>query len=63
MKLIRRLVLAALRFNVYFRAKHILGKYNVVADRLSRLLFQEARAVAPWLRETPVQVESHLIQI
>lgn len=63
MKLIRRFVLAALRFNVYFRAKHILGKYNVVADRLSRLLFQEARAVAPWLREAPVQVESHLIQI
>lgn len=62
-KLVRRLVLAALRYNLYFRAKHIPGKNNIVADRLSRLQFQEAFSVAPWLNPSAVQVDSHLLQI
>lgn len=36
MKLVRRLVLATLKWNIYFRAKHIPGKHNTTADRLSR---------------------------
>lgn len=51
MKLIRRLVLAALKYNVYFRAKYIPGKENVLADRLSRFQFQEAFTMAPWLKQ------------
>ncbi|MEG7522532.1 MAG: hypothetical protein M3H12_05460, partial [Chromatiales bacterium] len=53
MRLIRRLVVTAFKFNVYFKAKHIPGKINVIADRLSR--FQEAapRKVAPWLQSRP----------
>ena len=35
-RLVRRLVLAGLKFNVLFKAKHIPGKSNVVADHLSR---------------------------
>ena len=48
MKLIRKLVLAAVKFNVVFWAKHIAGKYNVIAYQLSRFQFQKARSVAPW---------------
>lgn len=39
MRLIRRLVLATLSYNIHFRAKHIPGKHNVTADRLSRFQF------------------------
>ena len=40
MHLLRRLVLVCLSKNILFRAKHIPGKYNIIADRLSRLQFQ-----------------------
>lgn len=63
MKLIRRLVVSALTNNIYFRAKHIPGKQNVVADRLSRLQFQEAFQIAPWLNPVPSQLADHLLQI
>jgi hypothetical protein len=49
MKLVRRLVLAALKYNIFFRAKHIPGKHNIVCDLLSRFSFQKARSVSPWL--------------
>lgn len=35
MKLIRRLVLEALKHNILFKAKHIAGKSNTLADHLS----------------------------
>ena len=63
MSLVRRLVLAALKYNVLFKAKHIPGFTNVVADHLSRLSFQEARAVAPWLDAAPTPVPPHLMCI
>ncbi|MCG8048417.1 MAG: hypothetical protein N0E48_22830 [Candidatus Thiodiazotropha endolucinida] len=63
MTLIRRLVLSALRFNILFCAKHIPGKHNVIADRLSRLQFQEAFSVAPQLEQSRVQVAACLLQI
>ena len=34
MKLIRRLLLASMKWNVIFRSKHIKGKTNIVADLL-----------------------------
>ena len=49
MVLVRRLVSSALKFNIQFKAEHIYGYTNVVADKLSRLKFQEARNYAPWL--------------
>ena len=56
MRLIRRLVLAALHFNVYFKAKHIPGKTNVIADKLSRFQEVTARQMAPWLHPHPVSL-------
>ena len=49
MKLVRRLVVASMNYNIMFRSKHVPGKTNYVADKLSRFQFQEARQWAPWL--------------
>ena len=40
MKLVQRLVLAAMKCSVWFRAKHIAGKTNTVADVLYSFHFQ-----------------------
>ncbi|KAK3099735.1 hypothetical protein FSP39_008685 [Pinctada imbricata] len=60
MRLIRRLVLCALQYNIVFRAKHIAGKLNVIADNLSRFKFQEAKTLAPWLKLQPTIIPPHL---
>ena len=56
MKLVRRLLLSALKYNIHFRSKHIPWKTNIVCDRLSCFLFQEALQIAPWLSPTPVNI-------
>lgn len=63
MKLIRRLVLQALSHNILFRAKHIAGKSNTLADHLSRFKFQEAFQVAPHLNRTQTNVPNSLLVI
>lgn len=63
MKLVRRLVLAALKHNIHFKAKHIPGKTNVIYDLLSRFSFQEAHHIAPGLNANPVVVPSHLLTL
>lgn len=47
MKLMRRLMIAALIYNIYFHAEHIPGLYNTAADLLSRLQIQHFRASFP----------------
>ena len=54
MKLVRRLVLACLRFNILLRSRHVPGYQNIIADHLSRLQIDKARQKAPWLDATPV---------
>ena len=63
MRLIRRLVLSTLRYNIHFRAKHIPGKQNVVADHLSCFKFQAAFSSMPLLnrKQTPIPVTSLVI--
>lgn len=63
MHLLRRLVLVCLSNNILFKAKHIPGKYNVVADRLSRLQFQKAREAAPFLDQQATVIPSQLLQL
>ncbi|XP_062591615.1 uncharacterized protein LOC134253122 [Saccostrea cucullata] len=64
MKLVRRLVVAAMKYNILFKAKHIPGKHNILADYLSRFKFQEAKKLfAPWLDLKPTAVPEHLIYI
>lgn len=63
MILIRRLVLASMKWNVIFRSKHIQGKTNIVADLLSRSQFQKAHKVAPWLSSAPADIPVHLLKV
>ncbi|XP_072037394.1 uncharacterized protein [Amphiura filiformis] len=48
MSLVRMLVMSCLRFNIMFKAKHIPGVENSIADALSRFQFQRFRQLAPW---------------
>ncbi|XP_062593507.1 uncharacterized protein LOC134254984 isoform X1 [Saccostrea cucullata] len=63
MKLIRRLVLTALSHNILFRAKHIAGKSNTLADHLSRFKLQEAFQIAPHLSPVQTEVPKDLLTI
>ncbi|XP_062614297.1 uncharacterized protein LOC134276023 [Saccostrea cucullata] len=63
MRLVRRLVLATLENNIHFRAKHIPGKHNITADRLSRFQFQAAFQSAPHLTHQPTQIPQASLNI
>ncbi|RLJ22739.1 hypothetical protein DJ031_00310 [bacterium endosymbiont of Escarpia laminata] len=56
MALVRPLVLACLRFNINFTARHIPGRFNTLADKLSRSQVEEFHALAPWANANPVEV-------
>lgn len=61
MKLVRHMVLKAMKHNVLFKGEHIPGRHNVVADLLSRSKFQRARQLATWLEELPVTIPAQLL--
>jgi hypothetical protein len=63
MKLVRKLVLNSLRHNILFRARHIAGKSNFVADHLSRFRFQEAFLSLPSLNPQPTYIQKNQLQI
>ena len=48
MALICPLILACLWFNINFAACHIPGRFNILADKLSRSQVGEFHALAPW---------------
>ena len=56
MKLVRKLVVLCMRFNILFAAKHVPGHLNVLADKLSRNRLQEARLLCPTLDRHPSQI-------
>ena len=56
MTLLRKLVLTCLLFNISFTARHIAGRDNSLADKLSRLQVAEFRAMAPWSEEFPTAI-------
>ena len=62
MTFVRRLVLACLRFNILFRAQHVPGVKNGLADSLSRLQVSRFRRLAPvGIQTTPTLVPIHLL--
>lgn len=63
MKLVRRLVLATLKWNIHFRAKHIPGKYNIAADKLSRFQFQTAFQYMPQLEPNSTPIPESLLEL
>ena len=65
MSLIRFLVVTCLKANIYFRAKHIPGVKNSVADSISRQQVARARRIQPTLdkQAVPVPVNMSLTNI
>ena len=53
MSLLRKLVLLCLTMNINFTAKHIAGKKNTLADKLSRSQINGFKTLAPWADKTP----------
>ena len=51
MLLLRKLVLCCMTNNILFKARHIAGSHNVIADHLSRSQVLQARSRAPWLNQ------------
>ena len=47
MQLVRPLVLQCLRFNISFKAVHVPGRFNDIADALSRFQMDRFRRAAP----------------
>jgi len=61
MRLLRRFVIACMKYNVLCRAQHIPGKHNVIADHLSRFQFTKARELASWLDACPQKLPDSLL--
>ena len=61
LQLIRQLVLICLQYNILFRARHIQGKKNILADSLSRLQVDKFKALATNVEESPSIVPRHLL--
>ncbi|XP_062590566.1 uncharacterized protein LOC134252145 isoform X1 [Saccostrea cucullata] len=60
-QMVRFLVLQCLQHNILFRAKHIPGKHNKLADSLSRLQVQEFQKLAPHAQREPSVVPEALM--
>jgi len=60
LSLIRKLVLTCLQYNILFRAKHISGKRNDLADSLSRFQVNRFKSLAVNMDKTPTEIPSHL---
>ena len=59
MCLVRQLMFACLLYNICFRAKHIPGKNNIVADSISQLQVERARGIQSSLEDQPTQAPTH----
>jgi hypothetical protein len=60
MVLVRHLVITCLKYNINFRAKHIPGKNNIIADLLSRLQIPEALKLNDQLSHRGTHIPQHL---
>lgn len=63
MKLMRRLMILSLSYNVHFIAEHIPGKSNKAADLLSRLQVDEFKVQFPFTDNEPTQVSQELVHL
>lgn len=62
MFLVRRLVLACMKWNILIRSEHVPGKQNDLADMLSRLQIAQFRQKAHWVDSDPTIVPSQLLK-
>lgn len=61
LQLLCQLVLTCLRHNILFKARHIQGKKNILADSLSRLQVERFKTLAPNVEEHPSAVPPPLL--
>lgn len=61
MIMVRRFVLACMKYNILFHAAHIRGSKNVTADLISRFKLQEAREIYPQLDLLPTNLPETLL--
>lgn len=59
--LLRALVLICLKNNILFRARHIKGTKNILADHLSSLQIERFKALAPGMNPVPTPLPTHLL--
>ncbi|XP_041368574.1 uncharacterized protein LOC121382952 [Gigantopelta aegis] len=59
MNLIRPFVYYAMRNNIIFRAVHVAGSYNCIADAISRKQWQRFRLLAPNAHHQPQSIPDH----
>lgn len=55
------MVLQCLNLNMLFKAKHIPGKKNILADRLSRLQVDQSLKLAAHAQKEPSHVQNQLL--
>ena len=61
MSFVRQLVLICLRNNIVFKAKHVPGSRNALADALSRFQVQTFQRLAPsFMDHSPTDIPLHL---
>lgn len=58
MSLVRQLVASCPEFNIYFKAKHLTSKENILCDLLSRSKVQQFLRLAHWADNQPVEIPS-----
>lgn len=63
MKLVHLLVLATLKWNIHFRAKHISGKHNITADLLSGFQFLATFQHTPQLNLKQTLIPEPLLEL
>ena len=61
MKLVRRLVLATMKFNLLVKAVHIQGKVNILPDLLSRSQINKFRSLASQMDKQATTIPEHLL--
>ena len=61
MRLLRKLLSSAARFNFTFTSQHVPGIHNHIADALSRFRWQEFRRLAPQASPSPVPIPQSLL--
>ena len=63
MALVRPIVLYAMRYSIQFKAKHIEGTTNQLADSLSRFQDERFRALVPDAEVEPEAIPSQFIKL
>ena len=58
--LVRQLVLICLSQNIYFKARHVPGRHNVLADSLSRLQVERFLSLTRGMDSLPTTIPPHL---